>query len=174
MRRGVIVAYSSLVTAGHQLIEDNTLIHIRIMQTMRTTAVVMSQSWLGWVLTHSTEPESSERPLALSSRVGVNLSGGNGCWLMCLLWAKFTWLTWVCTYKYTVSILMSDIFDYREPITCTLCAEAPEWRLARKRDRNALFEHQWWGLRLLHRVHDQFSRGTYKRKYKKVGTVKKS
>ena len=79
MRRGVIVAYSSLVTAGHQLIEDNTLIHIRIMQTMRTTAVVMSQSWLGWVLTHSTEPESSERPLALSSRVGVNLSGGNGC-----------------------------------------------------------------------------------------------
>ena len=42
-------------------------------------------------------------------------------------------------------VLMSDSVDYREPETyqeSLQCAEAPEWRRARKRECDALFERQ--------------------------------
>ena len=67
VRRGLIVAYRSLVNSDRQQVEDETPAHIADVQTMTeafswkllvvtTTAVVMCQRW---VLAQPTEPESS-------------------------------------------------------------------------------------------------------------------
>ena len=65
----------------------------------------------------------------------------------------------------TKDCLMSDSVDYREPETyhqSLLCAEAPKWRLARKREGDALFERK--AMQVVStppQVQDRQSRGVY-------------